>query len=354
MLVLFFQKERWLSLLMALAGIIALIAASPFLVGLIGGNHSTSPGGIPIAFAVRMFIPVYVFISTYPPVLINLIFLLLLPVNYLMELGFFFLAGLIWIQQYNRKQWKQNPFYLPEIILLSATIFVGSFIRSTAIGNNDLGWRAWLPGQFILLIWSVDVINRLFPNGWHKNEGSPQSTRQIIQYLKLFLIIGLLTTMTDVVLLRTWPMLVDAGVAGFPSKLSPDTQLGKRTFAARLAYDFINLHTQENTIIQDNPADFLNPPIGLYANRAIAISGHTAFGVSVQDLTNRANLISKIYTSANWAEIDQTCITNNIDLIIATDVDPIWKNLPILEQQRNPLYQNRYYAVFACGNRVKP
>jgi hypothetical protein len=353
MIALFFQKERRPSLLMAFAGIIALIIASPFLAGLVvGGNDSTSSSGIPIAFSVRVFIPVLLFFSTYPPALLNSIFLLLLPINYLMELGFFFITGILWIQQHGRKSWKQNPFYFSEIILLAVTIFVGSFVQSTAISSNDLGWRAWLPGQFILLIWSVDVINRLFPNGWRKNEGLSKPTRRIIQQLKLFIIIGLLTTITDVLLLRTWPMLVDAGIAGFPSSLSPDTQLGKRTFAAKLAYDYINLHTPENTLIQDNPTDPLNRPIGLYANRPIAISGHTAFGVPMQDFKSRADSIAKIFTpGADWAEIDSICATNNIDIIVTTDIDPIWKNLPVLEQQRKPLYQNPYYAVFTCSTK---
>ena len=351
MITLFFQKEHRLSLFMALAGIIALIAASPFLAGLIHGNGSASSTGIPIAFSVRAFIPIIlnIVLSTYPPVLLNWIFLLLLPINYLMELGFFFITGILWIEQYRKKSWRQNPFYSSEIILLAVTIFIGSFVQSTVISNNDLGWRAWLPGQFILLIWSLDIINKFFPNGWRKGERNSENARRISRPLKIFIIIGLLTTITDVLLLRTWPMLVDADIAGFPSSLSPDTQLGKRTFSARLAYDYINLHTPENTLIQDNPADLLNPPIGLYANRAIAISGHAAFGVSIQDLTNRANLISRIFTSStNWSEIDQVCTINNVDIIVTTDIDPIWKSLPALEQERKPIYQNAYYAVFNC------
>ena len=164
-----------------------------------------------------------------------------------MELGFFFITGLLWIQQHRRGTLTQNPFYFLEIVLLSVTIFIGSFVQSTAISSNDLGWRAWLPGQFILLIWSVDVINKLFPKGWRTEERNSETAHQISRPLKIFVIIGLLTTLTDVVLLRTWPMLVDAGIAGFPSSLSPDTQLGKRTFSARLAYDYINQHTPENT-----------------------------------------------------------------------------------------------------------
>ena len=351
MITLFFQKERRLSLLMVLVGTVAIIVASPFLVGLANGNNSGSPNGMPITFAVRTFIPALLLSSALPPALLNFIFLLLLPLNYLMELGFFFIIGILWIQQHGKESWRQNPFYFSELILLIVTIFVGSFVQSTTIASNDLGWRAWLPGQFILLIWSVDVIHKLFPNGWRKLERHSASAR-IFRQLRIFAILGLLTTITDVVLLRTWPMLVDAGITGFPSSLSPDSQLGKRTFAARLAYEYVNLYTPEDTLIQDNPTDLLNRPIGLYADRAIVISGHTAYGVPMQELKNRANAISKMFTAnSDWTEIDQTCAINNINIIIITDLDSIWKNLSALEQGRNPLYQNQYYAVFECGGK---
>ena len=163
LIVLFVQKERRLSVLMALVGIIALITASPFLAGLFAsGNSSGGGNGVPLAFAVRSFRPIIPFVSSYRPALLNLIFLLLLPINYLMELGFFFVAALIWIQQHDKGRWRQNPFHTSEIILLSVALFVGSFIRSTLIGSNDLGWRAWLPGQLVLLIWAVDVLKGSF------------------------------------------------------------------------------------------------------------------------------------------------------------------------------------------------
>jgi hypothetical protein len=180
-----------------------------------------------------------------------------------------------------------------------------------------------------------------------QNSNPPQ---RISRQLRIFLVLGLLTTLTDALLLRTWPMLVDTGLAGFPSGLSPDNHLGKRTYAARLAYDYLNLHAPENALIQDNPAEPLDRPIGLYANRPIAISGHTAYGVPMQDFNNRAHSISGIYDSSSWPEIDQICSANSIDMIIMTDTDPIWKNLSSLEQERKPFYQNSNYAVFTCGN----
>ncbi len=352
--VFFFQKERKLGLLMVLAGMIALIAASPFLLGLITPGYSSTGHDLPIALSVRVFRPIIPLVITYPPALLNLVFLLLLPINYLVELGFFFITGLLWIQQHNKRQLQQNPFYISETILLLVTLLIGSFVRSTTIETNDFGWRAWLPGQFVLLIWSVDVVNALIPNGWRNIASISNQTQKLIRQLAILLAIGLLTTIANIVLLRTWPLMVDAGIANFPNGLSPDTQLGKRTLAARQAYDYVNEKTPEATIIESNPIGILDIPIGLYANRQIAASAHTAFGVSAEEFESRISRIATIFNGTNWDTMDQTCKENSINLLIANDLDPLWKNLPVLEQQRQPLYQNQYYAIFPCGNPVNP
>jgi len=349
----FFQKERRLSLLMALAGIIGAAAASPFLFGLIGGQNPTSSTGVPLTFSVRTFIPVLFFIPASPSLFLKIIFLFALPVNYFMELGFFFVMGILWIQRYRKALFKQNPFYLPEIILLSTTVFIGSFVQSIAIPSNDLGWRAWLPGQFILLIWSVDVINSLLPNGWMSTDRNTKSFN-IFRLLRILIMIGLLTTAIDIGLLRIWPILVDANIAGFPSSLSPDTQLGKRTLAARLAYDTINRITPVNTIVQYDPGQRTNRPAGLYNDRQMAISDLTTYGVSLQEFKRQATSISDIFKEGKWNAIDAECNKYYINLLVINDLDPLWKNLPVLVQQRKPIYQNQYYATFYCNLPASP
>lgn len=355
LVVLFFQKKRSLSLAMMLAGIIALAAVSPFLLGVLSGGAS-SDRKLPIAFAVRAFWPVIYGGLRIPPALSNEIFFLLLPLNYLLELGFFFIVGLYWAQQNDKGKWKNNAFHLAEVILLGVTVFITSFFRSTAIGANDLGWRAWLFGQFILLIWATDVILYIVPDLKTKELlTAPLPEQKMWRTLRLLLVLGLITTIVDITLLRTWPMLVDAGVAGFPNGFSTDRQLGARTLAAREAYDFINSNTQTNIHIQQNPQDLLNRPVGLYANRPIAISGQTAYGISPEELQSRADQIIKIFESeTTWNEIDSSCKSNFIDIIVVNDEDALWKYLPNLEKERNSLFQNRFYAVFSCGSLIKP
>lgn len=356
MTILFTQKERILTYAMAFAGIAALLLASPFLTSLVKGTSTSININFPIAAAVRIFQPIEPFILNYPPLITSVIYFMLLPISYMFELGFFFFAGLFWIKQNSQNSRTNNSFQTAEIILLSIVIVFGSFVRSTAIGSNDLGWRVWLFGQFILLVWSVDVILRLFPDLllWKGKIKSP-SEQKTWSSLRVLIILGLITTIVDISLLRIWPILVDSGVAGFPNGFSKDTDLGKRTFSARTAYEFINKSLPEGIHIQQNPSDALNRPIGLYANRPIAISGHTTFGISRQEYLSHAMPVENIFVfDSNWGEIDRSCINNYIDSIVVTDEDPLWRYLLVLDQERSPLYKDSYYAIFSCGIFTSP
>jgi hypothetical protein len=355
LITLFLQKEYRLSLAMAFSGMVALIAITPFLAGLIRGGTPSSIQAFPVAIAVRIFEPIAPFVLNFPSTISNIIYLLFLPMNYILELGFFFVAGLLWVQQNGKDLWKNNPFQTAEIILVLVTVLIGSFVKSTVIGSNDLGWRVWLFGQFILLIWSVDVILRIFPDLKVQKATISFTNRKNWRALRILLILGLITSIVDVLLLRIWPMFVDTGLAGFPNGFSTDTQLGKRTFGAREAYEFINRSTSEDVHIQQNPNDLLNRPIGLYADRPIATSGHTAFGISQPEFLSRSALVAKIFVAeTNWDEIDHSCQANFIDIIAVSDEDPLWRYLPALKEERNPLYENPFYAVYSCGNLIKP
>ena len=160
--------------------------------------------------------------------------------------------------------------------------------------------------------------------------------------------------MVDVLLLRSWPVLIDAGLQSYPTPIRSDTQIGKRTLAARQAYDYINENSAETDIIKSNPAETLSIPVGLYANRQMAVSGHTAFGIPPDEFYARASTVAEIFKATNWIEIDASCKAYSISVLVANDLDPFWHRLPVLAQERKPLYRNDFYAVFRCGNNVQP
>jgi hypothetical protein len=357
------NKDKEAFSLLLMTGLVALLFASPFLIGVFKGGTGGS-GGIPFAFEIRRFRPAIPFVEAFPTIPQSIIYLFLLPINYFMELGFFFIVAVLWLRQYRNREIHPSHFLIPEIILLCVVGFLGSFIRSTATMANDFGWRAWLFGQFVLLVWAIDLNGSIsfLPNIYRfiATNLIPKKT-DIRKLMAFMLLIGFSTTFMDMTLLRFWPVLVDMNIAGFPNNLSPDTRLGERTFDARLAYEFINDELPVDIVIQQNPLskidqiDQIDRPSGLYGNRQFAISFSAPYNVPFPVLKMRANQISKIFIldhQNSWDTIDLLCQQYFIDVLVVGDQDPLWKNLPRLYQQRTALYKNRYAAILPCGKFV--
>jgi hypothetical protein len=224
------------------------------------------------------------------------------------------------------------------------------------VKTNDLGWRGWLFGQFVLLIWTLDIYEYYpSPPGYLGFIRFSLNAKNAIinRSLMVLLLIGFLTSVTDITLLRFWNLFVDEGIAGFPNGLSPDMQLGQRNFSARLAYEFINEELSPNAIIQYNPMIGIDRAGGLYGYMQNAISANTAYNVPRATLNENIRKISKIFILdqvSTWDEIDLLCRENYINVLVVNDLDPLWKSLPLLYYQREPLYNNQYYAVLACGD----
>jgi hypothetical protein len=355
-LFLFLDKKEYRSVfVMILPGIFALIAISPYLGDLLRGGSSSATGSFPVTFQVRVFRPFLLFLSSFPEAVKNLFNLSVLPLNYFMELGFYFVAGFLWLRKNGKNARTGNSFYIPEILLLGASVFVGTFVRSTTIASNDLGWRSWMFGQFVLLIWAVDIGQEfLFQNRLRTYFTSKLRT-ETLKYGKLLaqlMVIGMLTSIFSLSMLRVWPMFIDAGVTGIPTGLSPDTQLGKRTFAARQAYEYIRDTLPDDVIVQYNPTVRADRPSGLYGTRQMVAADYSAFGVPPKAFQSLQFEVGSIFQNgeSDWSEIDQNCKQHYIDVIILNDLDPVWQNLPVLIQQRQPLHNSFYYAIFACGD----
>ena len=229
-----------------------------------------------------------------------------------------------------------------------------SFLYSTVEGINDLGIRGWLLGQFVLLIWATDVIQKWLdgktptPKNIFDVIGKQSQIGKAMQFI---LIIGVLTTTLEAFYTRMWPILVDWNVAGFPNTLSPDTNFGARNYDAKLAYEYININLPLTAIIQYNPNIYLDRPSGLYGERQVAISDRTSYGIPLTTFQAMQKDVATIFEhDTTWEEIDKKCIQYSVDALVIDDLDPLWQRLPELEIQRNPLYQNQRYSVIACGN----
>lgn len=349
----FFRRDWASTLILIVAGMVGLVAISPFFMGILESNGlSSGQGGFPLGFRVRVFRPANLIANDATPLGKNLINLAFLPLNYFMELGFFLVAAIHWLKK-ERKNRFQSSWAIPEILLLASAVFIGTFITSTLIYNNDLGWRSWMFGQFVMLIWAVDIAEDLLrqnPLKVYLNSKSrvePIKTGRLLASLALF---GVFTSLVSVIFLRTWPILIDLGVAGFPNQLSSDTHLGQRTFAARQAYEYIRDNTPSNSIVQYNPDIPIDRPSGLYGTRQMVISDHSAYGVPIKTILEMTEQVKAIFelNTASWDQIQRECQKFDIDFLIVRDLDPLWLNLEKIATQRAPVYQNERFAVLDC------
>lgn len=324
------KADRAFILPMVFAGFFALLLSVVFLAGIFSGLGSATGegGGFPITFDVRSFIFVDIVTEESPYILQVILRLLFLPANYFLEFGFYFLVPFVWLR-HKKAEIKATQDWV-ELILLGSAFFVGTFMRSTLIVNNDLGWRSWLPGQFILLIWGVDVLSSF-------KSGLPKRTQVNLIFLAVF---GLLSTLLNLGLLRLEP--VFAG-----------SEFGARAFSARRAYTTILQTLPENIVVQYNPNSYINRPAGLYSMRQTAISDRTAYGISTEIYLERVAAVGEIFALrdiSDWQPVDDLCERYFIDVLVIENKDPLWESLDTLKSGREPHYLDDTFAVFSCGD----
>ena len=339
---------------MLIPGLVAAILTIPFIMDLFGGGSGSSSNGMPLGFGIRVFRPALIITTALPNWAGSITNLLLLPLNYFLELGFFFLAGVTWFKLRHKGYMSESKFAKEEIILLIITVLLTSFTRSVLISNNDFGWRGWLPGQFVLLIWGTDVISHLWKNKPINPKLlfiKPGQVNQVKFSCLLLLAIGILTSIQDMVYLRIWPIMVDTGTLTLLEPIRSDEYIGTKNYEARTLYSIIEEYYDKNTVVQFNPLVGLDRPSGLYRTRGTVISYHTLYGVNPEIFKSFAREIAQIFTAenANWHILDTACNHIGINIIIFADTDESWNTMSTLKKDRIPIFTGNHYSAFECG-----
>jgi hypothetical protein len=160
-------------------------------------------------------------------------------------------------------------------------------------------------------------------------------------FLLVLIAIGILTSTMDAVFQRIlWP--VKAG-----------SDIGQRSYSARLAYDYLRDHIPAGIITQNNPLTTADRPSGLYGTHQMVISDRSPYGIPVNVFNELVDEIGVMFTNRNaadWQSIDRRCREHSIDILIFNDLDPAWNSLVTLRMQRPALYENSRYALYACGD----
>jgi hypothetical protein len=356
----FLRSHRRQAGVICLSGVLASVLAAPYLTELLpAGSSAVAASGSPLQFAIRPFDFVDRLFGLAGGPQTNLVNALLLPVNYSLELGFFLIAGVVACGA----MWRNRRFVTDAqwcgLTMAAVSLAICSFVRSSVIGNNDLGWRGILVAQFVLLIWAAELLN----DGLLSSHSPVQSGRESHlltgkwrALAAVALVLGAAGSVYEVVKVRLFPLASDMGAAGTVPWLSPDTNLGARTFALRQLYEGLKQRTPAASVFQHNPNT--NPEDlfhGSYADRQLAAEGPACgvvLGGNAALCRNMIGDIDSLFTnpaSLDSTRVDEICGRLSIDMLVVKDTDPVWRDRQSWVWKRKPILENDYARAFACS-----
>ncbi len=343
------------TLLLIVSGGIAFVLSVPFLISL-GGPGS---GGALIKMTVRSFLLGEILLKTLRfdrPWQILIGDGIFLPLNYFLELGFFFVVGRIVWQRFRREKRALSRTELASFTMIASSVAACTFLKSGVIANNDLGWRGFLIAQFMLLIFGADLLSvKPKPQLIAAPDCDNQSLRpRDKRLLTAFLILGAAGVIYDLAMLRFFPVLSDAGVVPKIAWLARDQKLGSRTYANREAYEWLRAGTPVDAIVQQNPSVNRQQTFyGLYANRQTVAEDSlcgTIFGGDPVQCAPFASRVTALFSGkgSSSQSFDSACEDLPVDVFAAKDTDPVWNDHGSWVWTRKPAFANDFVRFFAC------
>jgi hypothetical protein len=346
------------------AGVFSLLLSWPYLLDLLSKNVSL---GVNAAKGSERF--VFLSIRDYPDalellgkmgihnsLLLNLAKVPILLLVYIFEFGFFALIMVLCL----RRDWR-NPLPLARQrrmawMMFAVCLLTMSFVKSETSGANDLGFRGILVVQFILLIWSAAIVHDAF----FRSDAAAQPGL-VAPWIRISLIctlvLGVAASAFQLIALRCYAPLADAGKTG----RSGESFLGapgfaERTYWMREGFGRLNGLTSPTTSVQYNPVGVEVLVSHLYSTRQ-AVMGDplcgSAFGGEVEKCKQTFSYFATVFNAPaamrNW-NLDAFCDDFRVNVLVATDADPVWQDRESWVWIRPNLLANPMMRAVACGS----
>jgi len=280
-----------------------------------------------------------------------------LPLWYFIELGFFFVVGVLRLRSTWHRRERLSRTELASWLLLGTSLFIASFLRSSVIAANDLGMRSALFMQFILLLWAVPLVHEWWSNT--DREKFRVMLAPVIRpaTLRWLVVLGVLATIYQVALLRTYAF-VHADQPGHEqdARVVSKDKTGT-VYGIRQAYESMEKIVPAHAIVQYNPLPHNYLAYLLYASRRPASAGPgcgTSFGGKIYDCIQIQFKLTYVFNNPHWEgaqSLDAVCDKYSINALMVTDQDPVWQRPDTWVWKRSPLIANEFVRVFGCGSR---
>ena len=333
-------ERRWREgAVLVAAGAIGLSLALPFAHSLRG----PAQGGQPLELWVRPFSPIDALFRGQgldKGLTLSLVNALALPLNYFLELGFFFAAAAVWWKNHRARGKPLTRAESAAWMMIATSVAVCTFLRSSVIGNNDLGWRGFLIAQFALLLVGVDVL---------------AEARGRRAFLAALLALGAAGSAYEIGINRFYAPLADRGIVPLFYWLAPDRHAGARNFAIREAGEWVMSATAADGIVQ------FNPRVGEQNTSALLYSGRPAIAANQDCMSTFGGdpalcpaVLEKlrgVFPPAGQpaaADIAGVCRASPIAFVAAIDTDAVWNDRRSWVWTTAPDFANNYVRVFRC------
>jgi hypothetical protein len=224
--------------------------------------------------------------------------------------------------------------------MIAISMLICTFLRSSVIGNNDLGWRGFLIAQFGLLLLAVDVVSDF---------------REQRAFLTALLVLGAAGSAYEIGINRFYAPLADRGIVSIFSWLAPDRHAGERNYAKREAGEWATAATPPTGVVQFNPRIAEQDTSALlYSERpTLAADGScmSTFGGDPALCRALFTAFDRIYPPDGQTaapDLDSVCRTLPIDIVAASDTDPAWNDRRSWVWTQTPAFANNYVRMFRC------
>ena len=350
-------RHAWV---LALAGMLAGLLLLPFILQVmhgVGGANSAAPSAFPFSLTVRPFTIADTLAKNASPAKLLLLNAIFLPLNYFLELGFFFIVACLGIRRIWRQGFRDQAEW-SAVALGAASLLVCTFMRSSVISYNDLGWRSPLVVQFILLLWAVEMWNDgTLGLGLSSAELAVRQPEVSPRLIVGMLVLGALGCCYELCFHRIYPVLSDMYNGQRYGWMAMDHQLGRRTYQLRRAYEELNRMLPASAVVQAAPDPGIgNVPAEMYSGRqmvADAGSCATVFGGSKPFCDNvilpRLLPLFDDRKPVTAADAERVCRQFGITALLFKDTDPVWEDKSSWIWKMQPMISNDFVRVVRCG-----
>lgn len=289
-------------------------------------------------------------------ILLELSKLPVLILVYLLEFGFFFGIGLF---QFNREllgNTRLTQRRRAAWVMLGTCLLIVSTLKSNATGANDLGFRGMLVVQFVLLLWAAPLVHDLFASA--SAEKRLPTVKPLWRYvLVTTLVLGVLGTTYQIVIMRSYEPLADAGIIHRTEDfmgMSPD--MGERTYRLRTGFTQLAKLTTPSSVLQFNPVGANALLNRLYSTHQTVAGDQTCGTTFGGDPDKCAEAMPYLLSAFNSPEnirewnIDEFCDAFSANLLVATEADPVWGDAGSWVWSKPALTSNDSMRSIPCGS----